>query len=648
MKANWHKRTLQFYQPAGTSRGIMSTRDVWYITLRENGVTGIGECAPLPGLSLDDIPQIETMLEKVCDEPITYIHNLDILVDFPSIRFGLEMADLDLKNSGGQSYYPVSKSAEIHINGLIWMGDSNYLLKQTETKLDEKWKCIKLKIGALDFHSELDMLSTIRERFNQDQLELRVDANGAFSKKDVFKKLDRLSAFDIHSIEQPVAAGQWDLMEKLCKLSPIPIALDEELIPLTDEKSRIEILEQIKPNYIVLKPSLLGGFSETEKWIALAEERQIGWWVTSALESNIGLNALYQWTSKIKPKGFQGLGTGKLFVNNTPSSLTIKQGTLTRSSSSIWKDIHTLTSEWMNDEKQMVFHTSGSTGSPKKIEVNKRNIKNSIELTRKSFGLEEGDTALLCLPVNYIAGKMMVIRSLDIGMNLIVSDPSSSPLRDVEEQIGFAAMVPLQLENSIEDLSKVKTLLIGGAKVDESLINRLQSVSTQIYETYGMTETLTHVAIKPLNGKDRAEVFQALEGVLFGQDERGCLVIYAPDLNPEPVITNDIVELFNACSFKWLGRYDRVINSGGIKIIPETVEEKLRSVISKRRFFVSGMKDNVLGEKVVLVVEGDQIDISFDHLDQYEKPKETIFAKDFAETHTGKVDRNKTMELIKN
>ena len=644
MKASWTKRTLNLKQPAGTSRGVIKSRDVWYITLCENGITGIGECAPLRGLSLDNFDQIESKLEEVCANPKLFINDLSSLKDFPSIRFGLEMACFDLKNGGGQNYYGSFDSIEI--NGLIWMGNPDFMMGQVEQKLDEGWTCIKLKIGALDFDSELDILRSIRSRFSRDELELRVDINGAFTENDVREKLNRLAEFDLHSIEQPIQPGQWDLLAELCESSPIPIALDEELIPLINDAERIEMLENVNPQYLVLKPSLLGGFSETKKWIRMAKERNIGWWITSALESNIGLNAIAQWTAKMKPDGFQGLGTGQLFTNNIPSPLTVKSGKISTDQSKIWNDVNQFISEWYSTNIEMDLKTSGSTGKPKSISVKKDWMQNSAELTRKTFGLKKGDSALLCMPMKYVAGKMMVVRALELGLDLKVVEPSSNPLKNMDEIIDFAAMVPLQLENSLNDLDQVKTLIVGGGQVSQQLIEKLQKISTQIFETYGMTETLTHVAIKPLNGPNISDLFRALDGIRFEKDDRGCLAIHASALNPVPIVTNDLVELIDENSFRWLGRFDNVINSGGIKIIPEVVEAKLLSIIPNNRFFINGESDESLGEKVVLVVEGNVIEISFDSLEKFEKPKEIYFISEFLETESGKIRRGETLKII--
>ena len=649
MDFNWTKRTLTFKQPAGTSRGVMKSRDVWYIALSENGINGIGECAPLPGLSLDDFNQIESKLDEVCGNLGLFIQDLSLLQYFPSIRFGLEMAHLDLKNGGGQTYYDspfTSSHSPISINGLIWMGDTDFMIPQVEEKLAEGWRCIKIKIGALDFDKECQILRLIRSEFSRDDVELRVDANGAFTENNVKEKLDRLAEFDLYSIEQPIQPGQWDLLSELCQCSSVPIALDEELIPLVEETKRIKMLDKANPQYLVLKPSLLGGFYESEKWIQLAEERNINWWITSALESNIGLNAISQWTAKMKPDEFQGLGTGQLFTNNIPSPLKVKSGKLYSDEVPIFQDVNQFISEWMNGNDEMMLQTSGSTGTPKPITVKKDWMKNSARLTGRTFGLKEGDSALLCMPMKYVAGKMMVVRALELELDLKVVEPCSNPLKNINEPINFAAMVPLQLENSLKDLAKVKKLIVGGGQVNSKLEEKLQSVSTHVYETYGMTETLTHVAIKPLNGPSKSDVFRALDDIDFELDGRGCLVINAPKMNPKPVITNDFIDLVDEKSFRWLGRYDNIINSGGIKIIPEVVEEKLSSIVPNRRFFIAGKSDKSLGEKVVLVVEGKSMDISCKSLDKFEQPKEIHFIPEFVETKSGKIHRQTTLSLI--
>jgi O-succinylbenzoic acid--CoA ligase len=302
--------------------------------------------------------------------------------------------------------------------------------------------------------------------------------------------------------------------------------------------------------------------------------------------------------------------------------------------------------DWFSSSDEMVLQTSGSTGEPKSIKVKKEWMKNSAQLTGKTFELMEGDSTLLCMPMKYVAGKMTVVRALELELDLKVIEPCSNPLKNINKPINFAAMVPLQLENTLNDLDKIKTLIVGGGQVNSKLVEKLQNVSTQVYETYGMTETLTHVAIKPLNGPSKSDVFRALDDIHFELDARECLVIHATALNPEPIVTNDLVDLIDENSFRWLGRYDNVINSGGIKIIPEVVEAKLSSIVPNRRFFIAGKSDKSLGEKVVLVVEGKSMDISCKSLDKFEQPKEIHFIPEFVETKSGKIHRQTTLSLI--
>nr|WP_319510147.1 o-succinylbenzoate synthase [uncultured Draconibacterium sp.] len=327
IKARYQKYELHFKQPAGTSRGVLKTRTVWYLFLEENGLTGLGECAPLPGLSIETPEQIEEQLEKICDDPQPFISSIDLLQDFPSLKFALEAALLDLKNVGKREPFPTSFTrgeAGIPINGLIWMNDIENMQGQIEEKLAAGFQCIKLKIGAKDFEQELSLLKAVRERFSSDQIILRVDANGAFDSESAPEKLKRLAELQLHSIEQPIHAGQWTEMAELCKTTPLPIALDEELIGINNREDKIQLLDTICPQFLVLKPSLHGGISGCDEWIKLANERSIGWWITSYLESNIGLNAIAQWAFTKNTTMHQGLGTGQLFTNNIESPLEIR------------------------------------------------------------------------------------------------------------------------------------------------------------------------------------------------------------------------------------------------------------------------------------------------------------------------------------
>ncbi|MCL3780283.1 o-succinylbenzoate synthase [Prolixibacteraceae bacterium JC049] len=330
LKAEFKKYQLQFKRPAGTSRGVYKVRDCWFIRVwnTENpDVFGWGECAPLPDLSCDALPNYETILSEVCTDINRYEYWIkDGLVEWPSIRFGLETAILDL-NGGGKRILFDMDFAEgrqtLTINGLIWMGDVAFMKEQIALKLQQGFRCVKMKIGAIDWENELAILKEIRKSYSADILELRVDANGAFAVNEVQDVLKQLSELDIHSIEQPIKQGQWKEMAALCASSPVGIALDEELIGVHDWHEKNELLDTIKPQYIILKPSLHGGLKGSGEWIKLAEERNIDWWITSALESNIGLNAIAQYTALFDSRMPQGLGTGQLFVNNFESPLTL-------------------------------------------------------------------------------------------------------------------------------------------------------------------------------------------------------------------------------------------------------------------------------------------------------------------------------------
>jgi O-succinylbenzoic acid--CoA ligase len=294
--------------------------------------------------------------------------------------------------------------------------------------------------------------------------------------------------------------------------------------------------------------------------------------------------------------------------------------------------------DWFDSKSYIEMQTSGSTGTPKIVKVAKQAMVNSALATADFFDLKPSDNALLCLPVKYVAGKMMLIRAMVLGMNLEFVAPSSHPMKNTENDYDFVAMVPMQAQNSLKELEKVKKLIIGGAKINKTLENDLIKLkSTQVFETYGMTETITHIAAKRIG----AEAFTVLPNVTISYDDRKCLVIDAPKINDIVIITNDLVVILNENQFVFLGRIDNIINSGGIKIMPEQVEQKLDGKID-RRFFIASKEDTKLGEKVVLVVEGEPFEINttiFEVLDKYERPKEIVFVKKFNETANGKVIR---------
>lgn len=351
MKYRIEEKVLHFKQPAGTSRGVYTTRRSWFVTLTdENGRQGVGECAPLPNLSCDDLPDYRKKLEEILNESLPNLDHLSTLLpplsfpishlstllpppsslrDFPSMLFGIETALLNMKTGSSMLFdTPFGRGEEgIPINGLVWMGSFEEMQQRIEQKLAQGFHCVKLKIGAIDFNAELELLKKIRSRYSRQEIELRVDANGAFSPDEALQKLEQLSLYDIHSIEQPIRQQQWSDMAMLCRESPIPIALDEELIGVNDSFTKVQMLDIIKPAYIILKPSLHGGISGTQEWISLARERGIGSWITSALESNVGLNAIAHLTAFIYGPHIQqpqGLGTGQLFTDNIPMPLEIR------------------------------------------------------------------------------------------------------------------------------------------------------------------------------------------------------------------------------------------------------------------------------------------------------------------------------------
>ncbi|RTY65052.1 o-succinylbenzoate synthase [Flavobacterium bomense] len=332
MKATYHKYILNFKRPSGTSRGVMTEKETWFIVLEQDGKKGIGECGILRGLSIDDRPDYEEKLQWTCDNIHLGKDQLwEALLEFPSIQFGVEMAFRSLESENPFFLFPsefTNGTKSILINGLVWMGEEAFMKQQIEEKLAQGFRCIKLKIGAIDFDKELQLLRFIREHFTPEQVEIRVDANGAFDVTLALNKLIQLSEFKLHSIEQPIQKNHTDRMADLCKKAPFPIALDEELIGVFTLAEKKQLLTKIKPQYIILKPSFVGGFRGTQEWISLAEKHKIGWWITSALESNIGLNAIAQWTFLQHNAMPQGLGTGALYTNNFDCPLEVSQGQL--------------------------------------------------------------------------------------------------------------------------------------------------------------------------------------------------------------------------------------------------------------------------------------------------------------------------------
>nr|WP_314784423.1 o-succinylbenzoate synthase [uncultured Capnocytophaga sp.] len=324
------KHILNFKRPSGTSRGVLTSKETFFLVIEQGDKKGIGEFNLFRGLSADDVPNYEAKLQWV--EQHLHLGEkalLEELKTFPSIQFGVEQAFRSVAAPQWYELFPSNftkgKDA-IPINGLIWMGSPDFMKAQIKEKLAQGFHCIKMKIGAIDFEEEYRILKALRNEFSASDIEIRVDANGAFQATEALRYLERLATLQLHSIEQPIRAGQWEAMAELCEQTPLPIALDEELIGIFTREEKQRLLREIQPQYIILKPSLIGGYQGSEDWITLAETLGIGWWVTSALESNIGLNAIAQWTYTLHSPMPQGLGTGTLYTNNIPFPLYVENG----------------------------------------------------------------------------------------------------------------------------------------------------------------------------------------------------------------------------------------------------------------------------------------------------------------------------------
>ena len=307
--------------------------------------------------------------------------------------------------------------------------------------------------------------------------------------------------------------------------------------------------------------------------------------------------------------------------------------------------------EWLDENNFITVKTSGSTGIPKEIKLQKNHVFNSVNATIAYFDLRENTKALLCLSSEYIAGKMMLVRAMIAGWDLCTTSPEKNPLENIDEIFDFTAMVPYQVFHSLADLHKVKKLIVGGGAVPLEWEQQLQKVNTAIFATYGMTETISHIAVRPLNGKEKSIVFSALPKVNFSQSEEGCLQIHAPEISEETVITNDVVELLSPASFKFLGRIDNVINTGGVKVHPEAIEEKL-SLHIKQPFFIASEKDDSLGERVIVIIESEKqlqfedFSEAFEALSAYEKPKKIYSIKELIYTETGKIKRAEVLKKL--
>lgn len=622
-------RTFHFKQPAGTSRGVYTERHSWYVVItspRNRQLMGIGECAPLPALSCDDLPDYGQRLRAFCAR-LEQTGNLDYeaLRPYPSILFGLETALLSAQASLRGDYLhlydtPFSRGeAGIRINGLVWMGSFGEMAQRMEEKLRAGFRCVKIKIGAIDFEQETELLRRLRERFDRSQVELRVDANGAFSPAEAPEKLARLAEFDLHSIEQPVRAGQWEEMARLCRTSPLPIALDEELIGINAPAEKRALLDTVRPQYIILKPSLHGGLRGTEEWMAAARERGIGYWITSALESNVGLNAIAQWTATLGTAAqdiTHGLGTGQLFTDNFGgTNLQIEGERLwvtDKETRDFQAELRSFREEWENGGTTMEVQTSGSTGKPKRMQVEKSRMAASAAATCRFLDLRRGDTALLCMPLRFIAGKMVAVRAFTHGLRLVAVAPSAHPFARLHFSPDFVAMTPMQVYETLRVLRErallrgVRQLIIGGGAIAPSLMEQLRDFPHGVWQTYGMTETLSHIALRRINVPSPTG-FTPLPGISVGIDADGCLRIDASEVCPVPLTTHDRAEWLPDGTFRILGRTDNVVCSGGIKLQIEEIEGKLAEECRKRglpaSFQLTAVAHEKFGEALTLLTD---------------------------------------------
>lgn len=666
-------RELVFKQPAGTSRGVYTTRKVWYIVLSSTDpqirFTGLGECAPLYDLSCDYDEHYEERLRQICAEvEATQNLNSEELRPYPSILFGLQSAFRSAAGSLAGDYLKLFPSdftqgqRGIPINGLVWMGSYEEMCQRMEEKLDKGFRCVKLKIGAIDFESELNLIRQLRARFSADTVELRVDANGGFTPEEAPQRLEQLARYDIHSIEQPIRQHQWKEMARLCANTPLPIALDEELIGVNDYKQKIELLDTIRPQYIVLKPSLHGAFTGAGEWMSLAKDRGIGYWTTSALESNVGLNAIAQWCAAIDPDTtmLQGLGTGQLFVENFQEApLHIEGDCLWYGSPkqrAFLHEIEEFKENWKQPIPTMTVHTSGSTGKPKEMQVEKVRMWDSAMATLQALGLQEGNSALLCMPLKYIAGQMMLVRTLAGQLTLVAVAPTSHPFAHLHQAPDFAALTPMQVFESLKVpherslLRRTLCLIIGGGAISAELAREIASFPNPVFSTYGMTETLSHIALRRLNGPSASDYYTPLTGVEVSLSDEDTLEIYAPRVNPERLVTNDVAELLPNGCFRIIGRKDNVICSGGIKMHIEELESTLAQH-TDTSIQITSVPDASLGEAITLLYESESEmteemeTLCRRTLGKYEVPRHYFRVDHLPLTETGKPARAQAKKL---
>tara|TARA_B100000780_G_scaffold277684_1_gene248998 strand:- start:3580 stop:5574 length:1995 start_codon:yes stop_codon:yes gene_type:complete len=652
---------LEFKKPAKTSRDTLKNKPSFFLSIKdEKGQTGTGECSLIPGLSLESEEDALDALEKLTEHNFT--SSASIPDSLPALKFAVETALIDQKREG-----PPSWIDGITINGLVWMDDASAMLNQVDVLIEKGYKTIKLKVGTLPFYEEVDLLKEIRLRCPAHSFTLRIDANGAFSKQtpDGLSALEKLkvlhqAGLNLHSIEQPIAPGLISEMAELCASSPVPIALDEELIQIRTAAERRKLLEKIRPAYLVLKPSLLGGFKSSESWISIAESLSIGWWATSALESNVGLAEIAEWTSELlksRPQlksMAQGLGTGSLYKNNIPSEMVISHGKLYSSAYNAelkWpQGVSNAIEHWFkHPHSSFTYKTSGSTGKPRDITHTRTSIIASAKSTLTYFNLTPGDRAVLALPIDFIAGHMMIVRAIVGGLALEIVEPTAKPV--FTKQADFIALTPLQCYSLLPDFPPVKTVLLGGGVVSDDLKRKLPD-GIDFYESYGMTETITHVAIRKLNRAGSTSPFEALPGVEFGISKDRTLCIDAPSRGVFGLVTDDVVELVDKKRFVWLGRKSSIINSGGIKVMPDVVEQKIYGIVKPLEcaYLIKGEPDGSLGEKVTLQLDTNPLSKNQEHklleeisrledLEAHHEPKQISYGK-IIKSNRGKIKRN--------
>lgn len=630
--------TFPFIEPAGTSRGVMLERTSWFIYLYDtyagHHYYGVGECAPLPGLSIDPLsdPTYEQVLHKACRLWCsTATIDKERLRAYPSVLFGLETAirSLEADRTYGDPFHlydtPFARGEEgIPINGLVWMGTEKQMMQRLEAKLASGFSCIKIKIGAINFEKELALLRHIRSQYSSDRIQIRVDANGAFSPTEALERLYLLAPYHIHSIEQPIRAGQWEEMAHLCLNSPIPIALDEELIGDFSEKRKEELLDKIRPDYLVLKPSLHGGISGAEEWMRLAANRDIHGWVTSALESNCGLMAISSWLSHLLEDSsplrpflnvrHQGLGTGALYTKNFPGTNLHLEGERiwgSRAEDEVFRrELQSYRKAFRSSGDYMMVHTSGSTGKPQPLMAQKSRMVASARRTCRALSLRPDDTALLCMPLRYIAAQMMVVRAESWPLRLTAVHPSSHPLANLDFSPDFIAMTPMQayatmqVASERERLLQTRVVLLGGGEISDELAALLYGHPGQVWSSYGMTETLSNVALRRINGPLPSAAYTPMEGVKVTTDpQTKTLIIHDPLTNENPLHTHDIAQIHADGTFSIVGRTDNIICSGGIKISPEPLERQLRPHLPMP-FLLTATPDPEFGQALTFVFEG--------------------------------------------